>query len=77
MLYPESPEDERAKFPGLKWEYTREQVAQMSSFEAKNAGTLAEQNMKTMQIDSGLDSRKLRIASSGGTSGFLYGSSGY
>jgi hypothetical protein len=51
MLYPESPDDERAVFPGLKWEHTREQVAQMTSFEAKNAGTLAEQNMATMKID--------------------------
>jgi hypothetical protein len=51
MLYPESPEDERAKFPGLKWEYTRAQVAQMTAFEAKKAGTLAEQNMHAMPID--------------------------
>jgi hypothetical protein len=51
MLCPESPDDERAKFPGLKWEHTREQVAQMIAFEAKEAGTLAEKNMKTMQID--------------------------
>ena len=51
MLYPESPEDERARFPGVKWEHTREQVAQLTSFDAKDAGTLAEQNMKTMQID--------------------------
>src|SRR5438128_10138172 len=32
MLYPESQDDPRAKFPGLKWKYTREQVAQMTSF---------------------------------------------
>lgn len=51
MLYPETPEDERARFPGLKWEYTREQVAQLTAFEAKEAGTLAERNMKTMRID--------------------------
>ena len=51
MLYPESPADERALFPGMKWEFTRVQVAQMTAFEAKNAGTLAEQNMKKMQID--------------------------
>jgi hypothetical protein len=51
MMYPESPDDERAKFPGLKWDHTREQVAQMTAFEAKKAGTLAEQNMKTMNID--------------------------
>jgi hypothetical protein len=51
MLYPDSADDERAKFPGLKWEYTRDQVAQMVSFGAKNAGTLAEQNMNVMHID--------------------------
>ncbi len=51
MLYPESPTDERARFPGLKWEHTRDQVAQMTAFEAKQAGTLAEHNMTTMQID--------------------------
>src|SRR5207237_7413611 len=50
MLYPESQDDPRAKFPGLKWKYTREQVAQMTSFEAKNAGTLAEENMRQMGI---------------------------
>ncbi len=51
MLYPESTEDERTSFPGLKWDFTREQVAQLTSFDAKAAGTLAEANMKTMQID--------------------------
>jgi predicted NAD-dependent protein-ADP-ribosyltransferase YbiA (DUF1768 family) len=51
MLYPESPDDERAKFPCLHWDYTREQVAGLTAFEAKKAGSLAEQNMKTMQID--------------------------
>lgn len=50
MLYPESKDDPRAKFPGLEWKYTREQVAQMTAFEAKNAGTLAEENMKKMGI---------------------------
>lgn len=53
MLYPEGPErlsDPRAKYPGLEWKYTREQVAQMTSFEAKNAGSLAEENMKKMGI---------------------------
>jgi hypothetical protein len=51
MLYPESPGDPRAKFPGLEWKYTREQVSQMTGFEAKAAGTLAEENMKKMGID--------------------------
>jgi predicted NAD-dependent protein-ADP-ribosyltransferase YbiA (DUF1768 family) len=51
MLYPEGPEDPRAKFPGLAWPHTREQVSQMTGFEAKDAGTLAEQNMARMGID--------------------------
>jgi predicted NAD-dependent protein-ADP-ribosyltransferase YbiA (DUF1768 family) len=50
MKYPEGPNDPRTKRPELKWKYTREQVAQLSSFEAKNAGTLAEENMKQLGI---------------------------
>jgi hypothetical protein len=50
MLYPEGPDDPRATFPGLTWAYAREQVARMVSFEAKHAGTLAEQNMARMGI---------------------------
>ena len=51
MLYPEGPKDRRAKSPGIEWKYTRDQVAQMTAFEAKSAGTLAEENMKRMGID--------------------------
>jgi len=50
MLYPEGPDDPRARFPGLVWVHTRERVAQMVGFEAKNAGALAEQNMARMGI---------------------------
>lgn len=50
MLYPEGGKDPRATFPGLEWKYTREQVAEMTSFEAKNAGSLAEENMNKMGI---------------------------
>jgi predicted NAD-dependent protein-ADP-ribosyltransferase YbiA (DUF1768 family) len=50
MLYPEGPEDPRASVPGLEWAYTRERVAQMVGFEAKHAGTLAEQNMARLGI---------------------------
>jgi hypothetical protein len=50
MLYPESANDPRATFPGLEWKYTRAQVAQMTAFEAKDAGTLAEANMAKMGI---------------------------
>ena len=55
MLYPEGPDDEQAKDKrppnNVVWKYTREQVAQMTAFEAKSAGTLAEENMKTLGID--------------------------
>ncbi len=51
MLYPDGPDDPRARFPGLAWAHTREQVAQMTAFEAKEAGTLAERNMQAMGID--------------------------
>ncbi|MBF8248812.1 MAG: hypothetical protein HW374_1612 [Bacteroidetes bacterium] len=51
MLFPDNSEDQRAQFAGLLWSYSREQVAQMSSFEAKSAGTKAEEHMKTMGID--------------------------
>jgi len=50
MLYPEGKDDLRTRAPGLEWKYTREQVAKMTSFEAKSAGTLAEENMKRMGI---------------------------
>lgn len=50
MLYPEDKNDPRAKFPGIGWRFTREQVGQMTGFEAKEAGTLAEENMKNMGI---------------------------
>ncbi|MSU58776.1 MAG: NADAR family protein [Pedosphaera sp.] len=43
-------DDPRAKFPGIEWRFTREQVAQLTAFDAKRAGDLAEQNMKQMDI---------------------------
>lgn len=51
MLYPESGTDERGRDKRVTWKYTRDQVAQMTAFEAKQAGTLAEENMKTLGID--------------------------
>lgn len=50
MKFPESPDDPRATFPGIQWPYTREQVAQLTSFEAKHAGDLGEKNMQTIGI---------------------------
>ena len=50
MKYPENDTDPRATFSGLHWDYTREQVAQLTAFDAKRAGDSAERNMKTMSI---------------------------
>ncbi len=50
MLYPEGPDDPRARFSGITWPITRDSVARMVAFEAKQAGALAEQNMKRMGI---------------------------
>jgi predicted NAD-dependent protein-ADP-ribosyltransferase YbiA (DUF1768 family) len=51
MLYPEGPSDPRAQAPFLTWPHTRAQVAQMTAFEAKAAGDLAEANMRRLGID--------------------------
>jgi predicted NAD-dependent protein-ADP-ribosyltransferase YbiA (DUF1768 family) len=51
MLYPEGPDDPRATFPGIEWKRTRDEVANMTAFEAKAAGDLAEKNMQKMNID--------------------------
>ena len=50
MLYPEGPDDPRARFPGLAWPHTRDEVAAMTGFDAKRAGELAERNMGRMGI---------------------------
>lgn len=50
MLYPEGARDPRARFSGIEWKYTRDQVARMTAFEAKAAGSLGEENMKRMGI---------------------------
>jgi predicted NAD-dependent protein-ADP-ribosyltransferase YbiA (DUF1768 family) len=51
MLYPEGPHDARAQAPGVAWAHTRDEVARMTAFEAKDAGTLAEANMQKLGID--------------------------
>jgi len=51
MLYPENDSDPRAHALGMTWRYTRDEVSQMTSFQAKSAGTLAEENMRLMRID--------------------------
>jgi predicted NAD-dependent protein-ADP-ribosyltransferase YbiA (DUF1768 family) len=51
MLYPEGPDDLRARASGITWKFTREQVSQMVGFEANAAGQLAFENMKKMGIN--------------------------
>jgi predicted NAD-dependent protein-ADP-ribosyltransferase YbiA (DUF1768 family) len=51
MLYPENRYDERSTAERVGWYRTRDQVAQLTGFEAKAAGTLAEENMKKLGID--------------------------
>lgn len=50
MLYPEGPDDPRVSAPGVTWLHTRDEVARMTAFEAKEAGTLGEENMRKMGI---------------------------
>jgi predicted NAD-dependent protein-ADP-ribosyltransferase YbiA (DUF1768 family) len=50
MLYPEGPGDPRATASGIWWAHTREDVARMTAFEAKDAGAAAEKNMRKMGI---------------------------
>ena len=51
MKYPEGPGDERLKDPAIKWPYTRDQVAAMTAFDAKHAGSSANAIMKQLGID--------------------------
>jgi predicted NAD-dependent protein-ADP-ribosyltransferase YbiA (DUF1768 family) len=51
MKFPEGPDDPRAKFAGLKWDHTRDEVAQMTAFDAKRAGDQGSENMKKMGIN--------------------------
>ncbi|MCC2679519.1 MAG: hypothetical protein K0R29_2095 [Pseudobdellovibrio sp.] len=51
MKFPEGPKDERMKDKTIVWPFTREQVQQMTSFEAKRAGDKAGDNMKKLGIE--------------------------
>lgn len=50
MKYPEGPNDPRTNATSVSWPYTRDQVAQMTAFEAKHAGDLAEKNLMRLGI---------------------------
>jgi predicted NAD-dependent protein-ADP-ribosyltransferase YbiA (DUF1768 family) len=51
MKYPEGPDDARAKSPDVQWKYTRDEVAQMTSWAAKQAGQMADANLRKLGID--------------------------
>jgi predicted NAD-dependent protein-ADP-ribosyltransferase YbiA (DUF1768 family) len=48
MKYPEGAHDPRAK---IEWKLTREQVTQLTGFDAKHAGDVGSDNMKQLGID--------------------------
>lgn len=50
LKYPEGPNDERLADPNVKWPFTRDQVENMTAFEAKDAGKIASDNMKKLNI---------------------------
>jgi predicted NAD-dependent protein-ADP-ribosyltransferase YbiA (DUF1768 family) len=51
MKFPEGPDDERARAPGVTWSKTRAEVANLVAFEAKAAGDEGDKNMRHMGID--------------------------
>lgn len=51
MKYPEGPDDERAKAPGVEWKHTREEVEKMTAFDARHAGDEGTKNMKAIGIN--------------------------
>lgn len=51
MKYPEGVNDPRARDKSIVWNFTRNEVAQMTAFDAKDAGDLASANMKAMKIN--------------------------
>ena len=51
MLYPEGDDDPRAAVPGVEWRFTREQVAALWGFAAREAGDLGETNQRALGID--------------------------
>ncbi len=51
MKYPEGPDDPRAKSADVEWRYTRDEVAQMTAWGAKQAGQMADANLRKLGID--------------------------
>lgn len=51
MKFPENDQDPRANVPGVTWPHTRDQVANMIAFDAKDAGKFGSEVMKKMGIN--------------------------
>lgn len=51
LKYPENQQDPRQNFPGITWDFSREEVEQMIGWDAMNAGGLGSHNMQIMNID--------------------------
>ena len=51
MKYPEGPDDERSTADGVNWPHTREEVTQMTAWDAKRAGDVGDAIMRKMGID--------------------------
>lgn len=51
MKFPEGPTDPRLKSKKVQWHWTREQVEQMTAFEAKRAGDEGSKNMNILGIN--------------------------
>jgi predicted NAD-dependent protein-ADP-ribosyltransferase YbiA (DUF1768 family) len=51
MKYPEGRDDFRSSDPTIHWPYTRDEVAAMSAFDAKRAGSEANKIMKRLGIE--------------------------
>ena len=50
LKYPEGPGDERLRDPAVVWPHARAEVAALSGFAAKAAGTAANENMRQLGI---------------------------
>lgn len=51
MKYPEGADDVRANVPGIVWPKTRDEVGQLSAFEAKDAGNVGSKAMTILGIN--------------------------
>jgi predicted NAD-dependent protein-ADP-ribosyltransferase YbiA (DUF1768 family) len=51
MKFPEGPEDEREQWKDIEWRHTRDEVAEMTDWEAKRAGDVADAIMRKKGIN--------------------------